>query len=327
MKKKHLVHKKTKNTRKKSKSKTRKSRKSRNNRKTKKSLNVLKVTNQPDKLSCSPKPRNQINEYSCYTNKSLLKLKNMWNARHEDVIITSDEPKEIHRQLTNYLADVCEKESCWLKQHSEFGKDTKELVDSFAPVSSEKWKKNPREWLDSTDIIKVMKQYEKANPDFEFVGPSPIDFDTRMLYGECVWDELCNFSLSEQIKRGKTKIGFIFNTDPHNKPGEHWISMFLDINEKFIFYFDSTGDKIPKRIKVLVKRIQEQGMLLGLDIKYDDTHKIPHQKKNTECGMYSLFFIAYMLENKINAEFLKDNIIGDDYVAKYRNIFFNKSLD
>ena len=321
MNKKHLVHRKTKNTKKISKTKKQSS--------TRKRRNVLKHSKKKtlDKLSCSPKPINHINEYSCYTNKALLKLKTMWNARHEDVIITSDEPKEIHRQLTNYLADVCEKESCWLKQHSEFGKDTTDLVESFAPVSSETWKKNPREWLDSTDIIKVMKQYEKANPDFEFVGPSPIDFDTRMLYGECVWDELCNFSLSEQIKRGKTKVGFVFNTDPHNKPGEHWISMFLDINEKFIFYFDSTGDKIPKKIKVLVKRIQEQGLLLGLDIKYDDTHKVPHQKKNTECGMYSLFFIAYMLENKINAEFLKDNIIGDEYVAKYRNIFFNKSLD
>ena len=309
--------------------KTRKKSKTKKQSRTRKRRNVLKHSDKktPDKLSCSPKPINHINEYSCYTNKALLKLKTMWNARHEDAIITSDEPKEIHRQLTNYLADVCEKESCWLKQHSEFGKDAADLVESFAPVSNETWKKNPREWLDSTDIIKVMKQYEKANPYFEFVGPSPIDFDTRMLYGECVWDELCNFSLSEQIKRGKTKMGFIFNTDPHNKPGEHWISMFLDTNEKFIFYFDSTGDKIPKKIKNFVKRIQEQGLLLGLDIKYDDTHKVSHQKKNTECGMYSLFFIAYMLENKINAEFLKDNIIGDEYVAKYRNIFFNKSLD
>ena len=309
--------------------KTRKKSKTKKQSRTRKRRNVLKHSDKktPDKLSCSPKPINHINEYSCYTNKALLKLKTMWNARHEDAIITSDEPKEIHRQLTNYLADVCEKESCWLKQHSEFGKDAADLVESFAPVSNETWKKNPREWLDSTDIIKVMKQYEKANPYFEFVGPSPIDFDTRMLYGECVWDELCNFSLSEQIKRGKTKMGFIFNTDPHNKPGEHWISMFLDTNEKFIFYFDSTGDKIPKKIKNFVKRIQEQGLLLGLDIKYDDTHKVSHQKKNTECGMYSLFFIAYMLENKINSDFLKDNIIGDEYIAKYRNIFFNKSLD
>ena len=34
------------------------------------------------------------------------------------------------------------------------------------------------------------------------------------------------------MKRGKTKIGIIFNTDPHDKPGQHWISMFINIKKK-----------------------------------------------------------------------------------------------
>ena len=301
--------------------------KTKRHKKKHKPLKRDKDTRRNNKLKCSPKPKNQINEYSCYTDKSLMKLKAMWNARHPDSIIHTHDTKEVHAKLTSYLGDVCSKESCWLKQHAEFGNETKELVESFAPLSSETWKKNPKEWLDSTDIIRVMKQYEKAYSDFEFIGPSPIDFDKRMLYGECVWDELCNFSLSEQVKHGKTKVGFVFNTDPHNKPGQHWISMFLDIKEGFIFYFDSTGDKIPKQVNVLVKRIQEQARELDLDIKYDDTHKISHQKKDTECGVYSLFFIIYMLEKKINAEFLKNNRINDDYMSDYRHVFFNDSLD
>lgn len=106
------------------------------------------------------------------------------------------------------------------------------MEDSFAPVSPPEWKKNPHEWLSSIDINDVMKQYEKAYNSFDFIGPSPIDFDTRKMYGECVWDELCNFNLKEQIKNGKTKIGIIFNTDPHNKSGQHWISMFINIKKK-----------------------------------------------------------------------------------------------
>ena len=33
--------------------------------------------------------------------------------------------------------------------------------------------------------------------NFEFMGPSPIDFDTHKLYGECVWEELCKISLKQ----------------------------------------------------------------------------------------------------------------------------------
>ena len=51
-----------------------------------------------------------------------------------------------------------------------------------------------------------MKQYEDAFPFFEFIGPSPIDYDKHIAYGECVWEELCEFSLEAQIKEKKPKI-------------------------------------------------------------------------------------------------------------------------
>ena len=50
-----------------------------------------------------------------------------------------------------------------------------------------------------------MKQYEKVYPCFEFMGPSPIDFDKRKMYGECVWEELCHFNLEDQIKKKKKR--------------------------------------------------------------------------------------------------------------------------
>ena len=44
-----------------------------------------------------------------------------------------------------------------------------------------------------------MKQYENTYKCFEFIGPSPIDYDQHLSYGECVWEELCKFSLKENI--------------------------------------------------------------------------------------------------------------------------------
>jgi len=173
-----------------------------------------------------------------------------------------------------------------------------------------------------------MKQYESAYKCFDFIGPSPIDFDTKKLYGECVWDELCNFSVEQQIKNKKTKIGIIFNTDPHNKPGQHWISMFINIKKKQIFFFDSTGDSPSPEIMKLVERIKKQGLELDKKIifKYNSNEGVEHQYGNTECGVYSLFFIVHMLEDKLTEHYLKTHILKDEYINKFRKIYFNESL-
>ena len=280
------------------------------------------------KVNCSPKPKGEMNEFSCYTNKSLYKLRDLWNARHPDVKIKTSSPKEIHLLISEKLSGVCNKESCWLKQKDKFGILESDLADSFAPESPNEWKKNPNEWLSSVDIMDVMKQYESAYKCFDFIGPSPIDFDTKKLYGECVWDELCNFSVEQQIKNGKTKIGIIFNTDPHNKPGQHWISMFINIKKKQIFFFDSTGDKPSPEIMKLVERIKKQGLELDKKIifKYNSNEGVEHQYGNTECGVYSLFFIVHMLEDKLTEHYLKTHIFKDEYINKFRKIYFNESL-
>ena len=280
------------------------------------------------KVNCSPKEKGKMNNFSCYTSKSLFKLKDLWNARHPDVKINTNSPKEIHQELSEKFKGVCNKESCWLKQKAHLGKIESDIADSFAPESPEEWKKNPNEWLSSVDIMNVMKQYEKAYKCFDFIGPSPIDFDTRMLYGECVWDELCNFNLEQQIKQGKSKIGIIFNTDPHNKPGQHWISMFINIKKKKIFFFDSTGDKPVKEIMVLVDRIKEQGQKMNpkMNFHFDSNEGNEHQYGNTECGIYSLYFIVHMLEDKMTEHYLKTHILKDQYMEKFRKIYFNDSL-
>jgi len=312
--------------------KTRKARDKRNSRKTKRvrfknSYKKGKTKGGLKKENCSPKPNNELNSFSCYTDDSLYKLRDKWNMRHPKDKIISNDPKIIHHRLKSYLYSVCKKESCWIKQENHFG-DVKEEVHSFAPKSPNSWKQNPNEWLSSVEINKVMKQYEKAYKCFEFIGPTPIDFDKRKLYGECVWDELCNFSLEQQIKSGKTKIGIIFNTDPHNMPGQHWISMFINIKRKQIFFFDSTGDKAPKEILELVKKLKKQGLSLHppIKFKFDSSQGIEHQEGNTECGIYSLYFIVHMLEDKFTTEYIKTHLIKDKYVNKFRKIYFNEDL-
>lgn len=276
---------------------------------------------------CSPYPKG--NNFSCFSNEDLYKLKEKWNDANPSSMVSANDPKEIWLSLKKRLANVCDKESCWLKQRFIPNKEGAEMLrDSFAPESPEEWNKNPNEWLSSVDIINVMKQYEKAFKCFEFIGPSPIDFNSKELYGECVWEELCHFNLEEQLRKGKTKIGVIFNLDKHDEPGSHWVSLFINIKKSQIVFFDSAGEKIPARIKKFVNTIIAQGKKLNYPIKFefDQNHPIEHQYGNTECGVYSIYFIVHMLRDRTNAHYLKTHILPDKFMENFRHIYFNQKL-
>ena len=278
------------------------------------------------KLQCSPNA--DKNDFSCFNDESLNKLKNLWNKKYPNKSINSETPKDTWSQLKDNMSHICNKESCWLKQNFIEGKEDQHLMESFAPSSPSEWKKNPKDWLSSTDILTVMKQYEKAYKCFEFLGPSPIDFDTSKLYGECVWEELCHFNLEEQIKKGKNKFGIVFNLDPHYLGGSHWVSMFINLKRKSIFYFDSGGEEIPPRIKKFVDRIIAQGNALSppIKLKFDQNYPIEHQYDDSECGIYTLYFISNMLEDKITEEYLKTHVLSDKYMSKFRKIYYNDKL-
>jgi len=54
------------------------------------------------------------------------------------------------------------------------------------------------------------------------LGALPIDFLKIM-------PEIANLNLAKLKRNGIRYIGAVFNTDPHTKPGKHWISMVIDL--------------------------------------------------------------------------------------------------
>ena len=126
----------------------------------------------------------------------------------------------------------------------------------------------------------------------------------------------------KQKKEGKKKIGIIFNLDPHDKPGSHWVAAYINMYKKEIYYFDSYGDRTPSKIKTLVKRIQNESKKLGKKYKFL-VNKKRHQYSNSECGMYCLHFIIEMTNGTSFQKF--QNIrYTDKLMKKLRNIYFNK---
>ena len=277
-------------------------------------------------VTCAPSAQETAqNDFSCYSSESIEKLKSLWNKRHSDQKITDTDARAIWTKLKNNMKNVCHTEACWLRQSFASSGINDEMVNyTFAPQAPESWKKNPNEWLSSIDIANSMKQYEHAVPSFLFIGPSPVDYDEIVEDGACVWNELCKFDLMKHIKNGKVKIGVIFNTDTHDKPGAHWVSLFIDVRAKVLFFFDSTSDKPQNRIKRFMKMVREQGKEHGIKFNVF-INDVPHQRDDTECGVYSLFMIIHMLTGKMRVrDFLdKKKKMTDKYMQKFRRHFFN----
>lgn len=277
-----------------------------------------------ERLKCGPV---QENYFTCYDNDTLHELRDAWNVRNPSHRIETNDPKEIWRDLKNRFSEVCRNEACWMKKlvGNEFA-NVAENDAIFAPEAPKSWIRDPDEWLSSEEIEHVMKQYEEKFPKFEFLGPSPSDYNAPKMAGTCVWEELCNFSLKKYIDSGTHQIGVVFNTDPHTEDGSHWVSMFINVEQgnNYVFFFDSTGDTPQKEIREFIKTVMQQGRSLGIKFKYHENRK-QHQKRNTECGMYALFMIVNLIEGtRSPQDFMKGVRIPDSHMLEFRKEYFNR---
>jgi hypothetical protein len=182
----------------------------------------------------------------------------------------------------------------------EGGKKKAIIKKYFRPTMPESWENDPDEWLDSNNIADVMKQYEEVYPEFKFFGTNPIDFAAPDPYNseaaaqnKCLQDEICKMSLSGLRASGKTKLGFVYNLDPSNKGGSHWIASFTDIPAHRTYYFDSYGMEPPEQIARFMRSLtlQDPKMKLGYNSRR-------FQFGETECGMYCLYFLIQMLKGE-----------------------------
>jgi hypothetical protein len=191
------------------------------------------------------------------------------------------------------------------------------------PKAPDSWRGNPEEWLSSTDIDAIERQYEKVFTGYHCVGIVPIDFGAKSETGKCLVDSLCSLDIRSLYNKGYHQIGVVFNTDVSTGPGEHWIALFCDIRPELEFpritYFDSYAHKPEKQIKALMKRWSESWDSTKIHTKpmqvtYNNTR---HQYKDSECGMYCLYFhLCCLLGISMKSR------IPDEVVRGFRGLLF-----
>jgi len=191
------------------------------------------------------------------------------------------------------------------------------------PKAPKEWTVNRYEWLSSDDIDAVEKNFMELFSNYYFIGSVPIDFDLQSETRKCLVSSLCSMKLPELFKQGKHQIGIIINTDPHDGPGQHWVAVFCDIRPELEYprmtYFDSYAQHPEPEIKTLMKRWKEQWdqeEVHPTEMKLT-FNKTRHQYKDSECGMYCLYFHYACL-----TELPMKERVPDDVINSFRNLLF-----
>jgi len=267
---------------------------------------------------CSPNREDQ--KLTCFSKESLIKIAKAYNESHEDKIKIKDNKVKLWYSIREKMSNKCKEEVCWIDQNFVKSIKDKEINQyTFKPKKPESWKYNKYEWLSTTDINVVMKQYEKKYEDFFFIGPVPLD----CYYGSSLRCELTNLKLKSFIKSGLNSLGIIYNLDYSYQDGSHWVAFFLSLNDNKMTYFDSVGSAPPMEIVTLMNSYKKQLNELGINIDIEINRK-QHQKKNSECGIYSMNFIIQRLKGKTLKDINKKRI-PDELMNEMRNILYRNS--
>jgi len=271
--------------------------------------------------SCAPGVNS--NGSSCLTKQNLLKIAQTYNQSYPNTQIrgvSQMDRNQLWKAIRDRLYPVCqESESCWVDQDFMINLGDDEVHNRFKP----KRPKGKYQWLDTNNIQKTMEQYEQKYPDFAFIGPVPMNFS--QLSSDIV-GAINELDLAQAYSEGIRKIGIIFNLSPWHpgdtNSGSHWVSLWIDLKQKIVAYFDSFGHPnknnncIPAKIKTLINRIISR--YPGMTVK---CNPYTHQKQNSECGVYSMYFIKSALDGRQVDEIYRD-IKSDEEMNQYRNVFF-----
>lgn len=269
---------------------------------------------------CSPEVESSL---TCFTYEQLKRIALKYNKSNEkaDRIKLKSTKEQLWKEIYRKMKYKCQDEKCWVK-------NDRELQSVFRPSKPMEWNQKPRTWLSNFDIYEVMIQYEKKYPTFKFIGVFPSDYDTKTIMNTCVSDELCSLKSKELLLSRKYQLGIVFNTDPHYLSGSHWVAVYINIqanHPKFGFYFYDSNGQVPfERINRLYNTVKSQLRLMKISKDFKlFVNDIRHQYKNSECGMFSMYFLIKMLDRKITFQKFIRSKISDDDVFQLRNKYYS----
>lgn len=248
---------------------------------------------------------------SCLNKKELFILIRQYNQKFpEQPIQLSGTPGELYRELKRRLGG---REDYNMLEHNFMKPVYHKVKAAFRPPKPKSWSRRPNTWLSNFEIDDAMKLYEQEYPGYQFLGTYPVD--CPMGY-QC---PLSRMSIRKLKQKGIHRVGIVFNLDYHYQGGSHWVALFSDFDGPSVEYFDSYGHEPPSMIKQFMKKIAAK-LGQSTTLIYNDKR---HQYGSSECGMYSMVYIASRLAGK-SAYDMSNKRITDREMFQLRDHFFRK---
>lgn len=219
------------------------------------------------------------------------------------------------KQFKKHLSKVCDDQSCWIRQTFIDRLEKRYREELSTNTFRTKGPQGKFEWLNTNHINDSIRQYENKHDDFKFLGAVPIDFDDLPRLG------IKNINYNNFLEQNKKRLGIIFNTDESYKTGEHWVSMFIDLDKGFVYYSDSYGTEPEDRIRKFMRktaRFIRDKLNKQPVVKHNKTK---HQRGNNACGVYSINFILRLLRGE-SFEDITRNRMSDSKVNMCREFYF-----
>lgn len=275
-------------------------------------------------------------QQSCVPYETLLLIAQLYNAKYDDKIVIPKRKSHaaLWKSLQKKLASTCETgETCWIELPFIRNSDKYDEVSKwYRPKKPVSWYKEKRKWLDTYDILNVMQQYQDADKTFKFVGVFPSDFATRMRFpgDRCIMQEMCDINLSTLWQQKKKSLAVVLNTDNSRGSGEHWVAVFVGLEPRRknygVFFYDSVANAPQPEFVQFMNEMRSQ--LEKLHPKKVDKiefkcNTIQRQRKNFDCGVFSMLFLINMLKRGFDDVCKKMG--DDDQVAKYRDVLYRPS--
>lgn len=249
---------------------------------------------------CAPHIK-MVHTNICSSSENIEKLKN-W-------LQTSGPPKKIIEEAK--AKTNCNSESCLYKKVDVLSVD--DLEERFKKEGP--W--NSTAWLSNEDIDEnVLEQWTKKFPRFKHITFQMRDFESRK-------SELARLNWLELAKEYDS-LGCALNTDRTGGPGEHWTAFYVDFKNHTVEYFDSGGTTPLKEFSDFA--INTADILSESGKKYTDeiVCKIEHQKENTECGVYTLYYILSRLHG-VPFKAFEFKRVPDDMMVEFRKYLWRHS--
>ena len=250
-------------------------------------------------------------------NDNLIKIIDMNNFKNKNDPLLSQYKLYL---LYSFTAIYGKEQQAWLTKpfikelHPVFRTMLENTFRPKGPASSTKW-------LTQLDIDKVCNQYELQYKNYKYLGCLPADHVKLDEYLTIKYKDYHQFN--EDLKNGIYKYSYITNTDSSGEPGQHWRSLLFNTKEFKIYFIDSVGNNPIKEDMSFINLVIEYMKSKNNDKMPDyRISKTRHQKSNTECGVYSLYFTIQFIKGESFDEF-ESKRIDDTKMIAFRNEIFS----